>query len=107
MSATATLIYTIAQVPPLTLPQLAAAVAAVSLPTGDMANFGATLVSDTTTTVGTNAKRTIQFDISSAEFENNFPSATNQQASPFVNLYTTALGGALGMKVVATPPIIA
>lgn len=106
MSTHATLVYEIEQVPPLTLPQLEAAVLAVPLPTSDMAQFGATLISDVTTTAGTKAIRTIVFLISSLEFNENFPSATNQQASPFKNLYTHVLGGALGMTVVAIPPVI-
>jgi hypothetical protein len=106
MSNTATLVYTIAQTPPLSVAQLATAVAAVALPTSDMTNFGATLVSDETSVSGSNIIRTVVFNISSDAFKKNFPSATNQQASPFVNLYKNVLGGALGMTVVAAPPAI-
>ena len=107
MSTSATLVYTIELVPPLSLAQLLTAVEAVELDETDMAQFGATLTSDSSAIVGQTVERTIVFNISSAAFNENFPSADNQQASPFVNLYTTALGGALGMVVVASPPAIA
>jgi len=107
MSTSATLVYTIELVPPLSLAQLLTAVEAVELDETDMAQLGATLTSDSSAIVGQTVERTIVFNISSAAFNENFPSADNQQASPFVNLYTTALGGALGMVVVASPPAIA
>jgi hypothetical protein len=105
MSTQATLIYQITPVPPLSLNQLLAAVTAITLSTGDMTNFGATLVSDTTTIEISLVQRTVVYDISSAQFQANFPGNANA-ASPFVDLFTHELGGALGMVVEAFVPAI-
>ena len=82
MSTQALLIYQITPTPPISLTQLQAAVEAISLSTGDMANFGATLVSDTTTIEVNLIQRTIIFDISSAQFQANFPGVDCRNSSP-------------------------
>jgi len=105
MASTATLVYTVTPTPPVSLSRLQTALAAVALSTSDMTNFGATLSSDTTSNDGTNAIRTIVYNISSAAFAANFPAG--QEASPFNDLFTTELAGALGMVVVASVPVIA
>lgn len=106
MSTFATLAYTITPVPPLSLSRLETAVAAVPLSVQDPANFGAVFVSDSTTNDGTSAIRTIVYNIASAAFQKNFPSASNQQASMFNNLFTHELGGALSLVVIASPVVI-
>jgi hypothetical protein len=105
MSSTATLQYKVAPTPPLSLSTVVTALASVALSESDLASFGATLISDTTSNDGTFAIRTIQFDITSAEFQSNFPAG--QEKSPFNDLFTSEIGGALGMDVVVEPVIIA
>lgn len=39
-------------------------------------------------------------------FQNNFPAEAGSQAMPFNNLYTHALGAALGSVIVQSPPVI-
>lgn len=105
MASTATLVYTVSPTPPVSLQRLQNALAAVQLSISDFDNFGAAFISDNTTNDGTNAIRTIQFDISSADFAANFPAG--QEASPFSDVFTSELGGELGMVVVASPVAIA
>lgn len=105
MASTATLVYTVTPTPPVSLARTQAALAAVELSEADMVNFGATLDSDNTSNDGTNAIRTIVFNISSANFASNFPSG--QEASPFNNLFTSEIAGELGMVVVPSPVVIA
>jgi hypothetical protein len=106
MSSQALLIYQIEVTPPLSLNQLQTAVQAVPLSTGDMVNFGAVLVSDVTTVIGSNiVQRAITYNITSAQFQANFPGDQNA-ASPFFDLFTHQLGAALGMVVDAFNPTI-
>jgi len=107
MSTTATLVYTATKQGPITQAQLETAMAAVALDETMPTLFGATLTSDVTNPLSTNqATRTIVFNISSAAFQANFPTGTDQ-AAIFHALYTSALSGGLRSIVVETPVVIA
>lgn len=104
--STATLVYTVTAVAPVTPAQLVAALEAVKLDTDAIVTqTGCTFVSDTTAGSGLNAVRTVVFNLPAA-FLANFPDGTNQRV-PFNNLYKHAIGAQLGSVVVAAAPVIA
>lgn len=113
LPTTATLTYTIKPVPPVTNVRLAAAVAAVVLPHNDLANFGATFVSDNTTQpTDASVQRTLVFNLTAGFFKNfNYDAASPPAASYFDaifrNFYTHILGGSLGSIVDAADPVLA
>jgi hypothetical protein len=57
------LIYTVAPVGPVSLAALVAAMGAATLPTSDLLNIGVSLINDTTSAVGGNAQRDLQFSL--------------------------------------------
>jgi len=57
------LIYTVAPVGPVSLAALVSAMSAAILPTSDLLNIGVSLISDTTSAVGGNAQRDLQFSL--------------------------------------------
>jgi hypothetical protein len=107
MPTQATLKYQIAPQGPVSLNALLAAAqpGVLPLPTGDMANFGATVFSDAAAINGGNVERTIVFHFQAA-FYTNFPNGTDQ-ASPFRGLYTQILAYKLVSAVVEVPVVLA
>jgi len=108
MSTTATLVYTIHPVPPVTTARLQAAVSAVNLnapETQIQTKTGCTFISDTTVPAGTAVTRTIVFGLPAA-FQANFPVVANQ-ASAFRGLVKHVLAAALGSVVEEAPVVIA
>ncbi len=105
---TATLVYTILPVAPVTAAQLLTAVTAVDLQEESIQTAtGCTLVSDTTVNDSGSIVRTITF-LLTAQFQSGFTAktlaqalATGAWASPFNNLYTHTLGATLGSAVEA------
>ena len=104
MAVSATLVYTIAPATATPIAALDGAVNAVPLPTSDMTQIGVTLASDTTAIVPPNVVRTIVFNLG-PEFNVDFPPGTDQ-AAPFRDLYTHALGAGLASKVIASEPVV-
>ena len=106
MTTQATLVYTVAPVPPVLLTRLQPALAAVPLDLAAIQTMtGCTFTSDTTSNDGTNALRTIVFGLPTA-FQKNFPTAAGNQAYAFNNLYTHAIGATLGSIVKSSVVIV-
>lgn len=106
MTTSATISYAVTPSGPVSQAQLETALEAVSLDPTVPNTLGATLTSDTTAIVGAAVVRTLVWNISSAEYQSNFPVGTDQGA-PFRDLYTQTIGFFLKTKVTAGTVVIA
>ena len=106
MSTTVTCVYTINAAGQLSPTNLAAAMAAANIPVPPefLALTGATVTSDNSVAGFTNAVRTIVFNITSAQFQAQFP---HDAASPFLGLLTLPIGLFVNAPVVESFPLVA
>lgn len=106
MFTTVTCVYTINPTGQLGAPQTAAAMSSsnVPIPPEFLALTGATVTSDTTSSAGGTASRTVVFNIASAQFQAQFPSDV---VSPFRGLLTLPIGKYVNAVVVESLPVAA
>jgi hypothetical protein len=106
VTTSATISYAVTPTGPVSQQQLMTALEAISLDPTVPNTMGATLTSDTTAIVGAAVVRTLVWDISSSEFQTNFPVGTDQGAI-FRDLYTQTIGFFIKSKVAAGTVVIA
>jgi hypothetical protein len=106
MSVSVTCVYTINAAGQMTPAQLAAAMSApnVPIPPDFLTLTGATVTSDNSVPGAGNAVRTVVFNITSAQFQAQFPV---DAASPFLGLLTLPIGLFVNAPVVESFPLVA
>lgn len=106
MSTQVTCIYTINASGQMTPTQLALAMAAADIPIPPefFALTGAALTSDNSVAGATSAARTVVFDITSAQFQDQFP---DDPLGPFWGLLTLPIGVYVNAQVIESAPVAA
>lgn len=106
MSTQVTCVYTINASGQMTPAQLAAAMAAADIPIPPefFALTGAALTSDNSVAGATSAARTVVFDITSAQFQDQFP---DDPLGPFWGLLTLPIGAYVNAQVIESAPVAA
>ncbi len=106
MSTQVTCVYTINASGQMTPAQLAAAMAAANIPIPPefFALTGAALTSDNSVAGATSAARTVVFDITSAQFQDQLP---DDPLGPFWGLMTLPIGVYVNAQVIESAPVAA
>jgi hypothetical protein len=104
MSVSVTCAYTINAAGQMTPAQLAVAMSAANIPVPPefLLLTGAVITSDTTLAAFSSATRTVVFDITSLQFQSQFP---NDSIGPFWGLLTLPIGAYVNAPVIEALPV--
>jgi hypothetical protein len=104
MTVSVTCVYTVHPYGQRTAAQLATQMAVQQVDPGFLAFTGASITSDTSAVAGSDAVRTIVFNITSAQFQAQFPV---DQVSPFLGLMTLPINAFVNANVIESLPVVA